>query len=95
MTTTGAIDLSATSLPGPNVELLEAQARVCTGPHQARPLGVREGDPQPEHVVRIILASLRGELPWEEQASGAQMGAFFAAMTIRRRFTPATNWSAA
>ena len=25
--------------PGPNEEVLEAQARVCTGPHQSRPLG--------------------------------------------------------
>lgn len=95
MNTTGAIDLTATSLPGPNPELLEAQARVCTGPHQARPLGVREGDPQPERVLALILRSLRGDLPWEERVSDAQMGAFFAAMTIRRRFESATNWSAA
>ena len=94
MSTTGAIDLT-TSLPGPNPELLEAQVRVCTGPHQARPLGVREGDPQPEQIIALILQSLRGELPWEQRASTAQMGAFFAAMTIRRRFEPATNWSAA
>ena len=26
--------------PGPNDDVLEAQARVCTGPHQTRPLGV-------------------------------------------------------
>lgn len=95
MNTTAAIDPAATSLPGPNPELLEAQARVCTGPHQARPLGVRDGDPQPEHVIARILESLRSELPWEERVSAAQMGAFFAAMTIRRGFSAATNWSPA
>ncbi len=95
MNTTGAIDLTATSLPGPNPGLLEAQARVCTGPHQVRPLGVREGDPQPEHIIALILQSSRAELPWDERVSTAQMGAFFAAMTIRRGFAAATNWSAA
>ena len=96
MATTGAIEsASPLSLPGPNAELLEAQARVCTGPHQARPLGVREGDPQPQRILDLILQSLRGELPTEEQVSAPQMGAFFAAMTIRRGFEPATNWSAA
>ena len=38
--------------PGPNDDLLEAQARVCTGPHQTRPLGVNASDfPQPEPLL--------------------------------------------
>ena len=83
------------TLPGPNAEVLEAQARVCTGPHQARPLGGRGDDPRPERVLALIVASLRGELAWDERVSAAQMGAFFAAMTIRRGFQPQTNWSVA
>ena len=83
------------TLPGPNAEVLEAQARVCTGPHQARPLGRDGDDPRPERVLALIVASLRGEPAWEERVSAAQMGAFFAAMTIRRGFQPQTNWSVA
>ena len=30
--------------PGPNEEMLAAQVRVCTGPHQSRPLGLKPGD---------------------------------------------------
>lgn len=78
--------------PGPNPELLEAQARVCTGPHQTRPLGNSDG-PQPASVLEIILKSLSGELPREETASAAQMGAFFCAMTLRNYFPEATQWS--
>ncbi len=78
--------------PGPNPELLEAQARVCTGPHQTRPLGNPDG-PQPASVLKIILKSLSGELPREETASAAQMGAFFSAMTLRNYFPEATQWS--
>ena len=89
----GANDLTLEPLPGPNAEVLEAQARVCTGPHQARPLGVRKDDPQPKRISALILASLRAKLPWEQRVSPPQMGAFFAAMTIRRRFIAATNWS--
>ena len=80
--------------PGPNPELLEAQARVCTGPHQTRPLGNPDG-PQPASVLEIILKSLAGELPREETASAAQMGAFFTAMTLRNYFPQATQWSPA
>jgi anthranilate phosphoribosyltransferase len=80
---------------GPNEEVLEAQARVCTGPHQSRPLGVKEGDPEPGRILELVLQSLRGELPQEEQVSEAQMGAFFAAMTLRREFDKKTGWSAA
>ena len=72
--------------PGPNEEVLEAQARVCTGPHQSRPLGKKEGDPDPKRILELILASLKGDLPRAEQVSPAQMGAFFAAMSIRRTF---------
>ena len=81
--------------PGPNEEVLEAQARVCTGPHQSRPLGKKEGDPDPKRILELILASLKGDLPRVEQVSPAQMGAFFAAMSIRRTFGAQTGWSAA
>ena len=81
--------------PGPNEEVLEAQARVCTGPHQSRPLGKKEGDPDPKRILELIFASLKGELSRAEQVSAAQMGAFFAAMSIRRTFGARTGWSAA
>lgn len=81
--------------PGPNAEVLAAQMRVCTGPHQSRPLGKKEGDPDPKRILALILASLEGNLPRAEQVSPAQMGAFFAAMSIRRTFGAQTGWSAA
>ena len=81
--------------PGPNEEVLEAQTRVCTGPHQSRPLGKKEGDPDPKWILELIFASLKGDLPRVEQVSPAQMGAFFAAMSIRRTFGAQTGWSAA
>ena len=75
--------------PGPNDDLLEAQARVCTGPHQTRPLGVNTSDyPQPEPLLKTLLKSITGELPESDAASAAQMGAFFAAMTLRAYFPP-------
>ncbi len=81
--------------PGPNEEVIEAQARVCTGPHQSRPLGKKEGDPDPGRILELIFASLKGALPRVEEVSPAQMGAFFAAMSIRRTFGVQTGWSAA
>lgn len=82
--------------PGPNLELLEAQARVCTGPHQTRPLGKKADDgPQPGVVLDTILKSLIGHLPESEAVSEAQMGAFFVAMTIRKYFPEKTQWSEA
>ena len=82
--------------PGPNTDLLEAQARVCTGPHQTRPLGINPSDsPQPEPIFKAILKSVAGGLPERETASAAQMGAFFAAMTLRAYFPKATQWSPA
>lgn len=82
--------------PGPNADLLEAQARVCTGPHQTRPLGVNASDyPQPEPLLETLLKSIAGELPESDAASAAQMGAFFAAMTLRAYFPKATQWSPA
>ena len=81
--------------PGPNEEVLEAQRRVCTGPHQSRPLGDRPDDPQPDRVLELILRSAQGELTPVEQVSDAQMGAFFAAMTIRKGFEESTNWNEA
>ena len=82
--------------PGPNADVLEAQARVCTGPHQTRPLGVKPSDfPQPEPILETLLKSATGELPASEAASAAQMGAFFAAMTLRAYFPKQTQWSPA
>ena len=82
--------------PGPNTDLLEAQARVCTGPHQTRPLGINPSDsPQPEPILETILKSVAGGLPETETASAAQMGAFFAAMTLRAYFPKSTQWSPA
>ena len=82
--------------PGPNADVLEAQARVCTGPHQTRPLGVNTSDsPQPADILEIVLKSIRGELPESDAASAAQMGAFFAGMTLRAYFPEATQWSPA
>ena len=81
--------------PGPNEEVLEAQARVCTGPHQTRPLGTKPTDTiQPDGILNTVLKSVRGELPPEQAVSEAQMGAFFAAMTIRKYFPAQTQWNA-
>ncbi|XVF02525.1 hypothetical protein REPUB_Repub04eG0182700 [Reevesia pubescens] len=77
-------------LPKPNQTVLEAQARVCTGPTQTRPLS----EDQAFKVLDTILRSVRGELKDEEQISEAQLGAFFAGMTIRANaFPEATQWS--
>ena len=80
---------------GPNPEVLEAQSRVCTGPHQSRPLGLKPADPRPGRILELILRSVRGELPDAKRVSTVQMGAFFAAMALRRRFPSRTTWSAA
>ena len=64
-------------LQGPNREMLEAQARVCTGPHQSRPLGKSEDDLQPAHMLELVFQSLCGDLVGDECVSMAQMGAFF------------------
>ncbi len=79
----------------PNPEVLEAQARVCTGPHQSRPLGVKPADPQPDRILDLILGSARGELTETQRVSSVQMGAFFVAMALRRRFPSGTRWSVA
>ena len=80
---------------GPNEDVLEAQARVCTGPHQTRPLGAKPTDEiQPNAIFQTVLKSVRGELPAEQAVSEAQMGAFFAAMTIRKYFPAETRWNA-
>ncbi|XVE85135.1 hypothetical protein DITRI_Ditri17bG0067700 [Diplodiscus trichospermus] len=76
--------------PKPNQTVLEAQARVCTGPTQTRPLS----EEQAFKVLDTILRSVRGELKDEELVSTAQLGAFFAGMTIRANaFPEATQWS--
>ena len=88
--------MSKKRYPGPNENVLEAQARVCTGPHQTRPLGAKATDSvQPEAVLETILRSIKDGLPEEQTVSEAQMGAFFAAMTIRHYFPTETQWSQA
>ncbi|KAH9325744.1 hypothetical protein KI387_005922, partial [Taxus chinensis] len=73
-----------------NAQVLEAQGRICTGPTQTRPLN----EQQAAKVLRTILKSARGELKNEETVSAAQLGAFFAGMTVRANaFPAATQWS--
>ncbi|XP_058091929.1 uncharacterized protein LOC131237896 [Magnolia sinica] len=80
----------SSSIPRPNQTVLEAQARVCTGPTQTRPLS----EEQACKVLDTILRSARGELKDEEEVSKAQLGAFFAGMAIRANtFPEATQWS--
>lgn len=82
--------------PGPNAEVEEALARVCTGPHQTRPLGAKADDPiKPSVILETILWSVKGNLPEDQTVSEAQMGAFFAGMTIRKGFPKKTQWSEA
>ncbi|GFP97491.1 anthranilate phosphoribosyltransferase [Phtheirospermum japonicum] len=74
----------------PNQTVLEAQTKVCTGPTQTKPLNAE----QAFKVLDTILKSVKGELKSEEQVSNAQLGAFFAAMTIRANaFPEPTQWS--
>ncbi|PKU76695.1 uncharacterized protein LOC110109139 [Dendrobium catenatum] len=76
-------------IPRPNQIVLEAQAKVCTGPEQTRPLT----EEQAVKVLDTILKSARGELK-DDEVSKAQLGAFFAAMTIRANtFPQTTQWS--
>ncbi|XP_017697462.1 anthranilate phosphoribosyltransferase isoform X2 [Phoenix dactylifera] len=76
-------------IPQPNRVVLEAQTKVCTGPEQTKPLSQE----QAVVVLDTILRSARGELK-NEEVSKAQLGAFFAAMTIRANaFPEATQWS--
>ena len=77
----------------PNPLVLEAQARVCTGPTQSRPLGVKPGDPQPQPVLEAILDTLQNAA--RHPVSAVQMGAFFGAMRLRRAYPAKTGWSAA
>ncbi|KAL9325345.1 hypothetical protein ACSQ67_005990 [Phaseolus vulgaris] len=80
----------SSALPRPNQTVMEAQARVCTGPTQTRPLD----EQQAFKVFDTILRSARGEMKDEDEVSKAQLGAFFAGMTIRgNAFPEATQWS--
>ncbi|KAJ3683159.1 hypothetical protein LUZ60_013386 [Juncus effusus] len=78
-------------IAAPNRTVLDAQGRVCTGPEQTRPLD----ESQAFAVLDTILRSVRGELKeGEEPVSQAQLGAFFAGMTIRANsFPEKTQWS--
>ncbi|KAG1342853.1 anthranilate phosphoribosyltransferase [Cocos nucifera] len=77
------------NIPQPNRVVLEAQTKVCTGPEQTKPLSQE----QAVVVLDTILRSAKGELK-NEEVSKAQLGAFFAAMTIRANaFPEATQWS--
>ncbi|MFP6686991.1 MAG: hypothetical protein VB934_19875 [Polyangiaceae bacterium] len=79
---------------GPNEYFLRVQARVCTGPEQSRPLGLSPDDElQPERALEMVMQSLREELPSAQRVSLAQMGAFFTAMTLRRRFEGPGAWT--
>ncbi|KAK9117243.1 hypothetical protein Sjap_016190 [Stephania japonica] len=78
------------SIPRPNRTVMEAQARICARPMQVRPLG----EEQACVVLYTILKSVKGELKDEEEVSGAQLGAFFAAMAIRANaFPECAQWS--
>ncbi|ESQ28155.1 hypothetical protein EUTSA_v10018314mg [Eutrema salsugineum] len=78
------------AIPKANPTVLDAQARVCTGPTQTRPLS----EEQAFKVFDTILRSARGELKDEEPVSKSQLGAFFAGMTIRANAFPGeTQWS--
>ncbi|CAL2231228.1 unnamed protein product [Prunus armeniaca] len=80
----------SSNLPKPNQTVLDAQARVCTGPTQTRPLG----EDQAFKVLDTIYRSVKGELIDEEPVSKSQLGAFFAAMAIRANaFPEGTQWS--
>jgi anthranilate phosphoribosyltransferase len=74
----------------PNLLVLEAQSRICTGPHQTRPLVSGDG-PDPDAVLDHVIASASGLCA--DPASPAQIGAYLAAMTIRRGFPESTRWS--
>ncbi|KAM7252538.1 hypothetical protein ACFE04_024421 [Oxalis oulophora] len=74
----------------PNQTVFQAQAKVCTGPTQTKPLT----EEQAFNVLDTILRSARGELKDEEKVSNAQLGAFFAGMTIRANtFPQETQWT--
>lgn len=80
----------SSKLTRPNQTVLDAQTKICTGPTQTKPLD----EEQAFKVFDTILRSARGEIKDEEEVSKAQMGAFFAAMTIRANaFPEATQWS--
>uniref|UniRef100_A0A2N9IRD1 Glycosyl transferase family 3 domain-containing protein n=1 Tax=Fagus sylvatica TaxID=28930 RepID=A0A2N9IRD1_FAGSY len=80
----------SSKLPKANQTVHDAQARVCTGPTQTKPLS----DEQAFKVFDTILKSAKGELKDEEEVSKAQLGAFFAGMSIRANaFPEATQWS--
>ncbi|CAI5536735.1 unnamed protein product, partial [Closterium sp. Naga37s-1] len=74
---------------GPNQVVLEAQARVCTGPTQTRPLGEEEMRRVLEQILLSGVSSgvlsgapsgvlsAKGELPPSERVSRARMGCLF------------------
>ncbi len=81
-------------LDGPNDDFLRVQGRVCTGPHQSRPLGLSASDDlQPAHALELVLKTCRKTIPPTARVSLAQMGAFFTAMHLRRSFEGSGAWN--
>ena len=80
-------------LQGPNREMLEAQARVCTGPHQSRRL-VNVKTISSPHRCWNSYSSLCAEIWWEMSAFPRRRWVRFAAMCIRRVLKK-TGWSVA
>ncbi|KAL6566522.1 hypothetical protein OROGR_002137 [Orobanche gracilis] len=81
----------------PNQTVLDAQTKVCTGPTQTKPLDAEQACKVLETILKSVEQSqllIKGELKDEEPVSNAQLGAFFAAMTIRANaFPEPTQWS--
>jgi|MDTA01.1.fsa_nt_gb anthranilate phosphoribosyltransferase len=79
----------------PNDEVIEAQKRVCTGPKQSRPLTGERDSPDPKRILDLILKTVSGEILPGQAVSYSQIGAYLAAMCIRRTFDDSCNWSPA
>lgn len=76
----------------PHPLVLETQLRICTGPRQSRPL-VHTHGPDPDQVFDLVFSSAKEVPALAEPASAAQIGAVLIALSLRRRFPPATTWS--
>ena len=78
----------------PNDEVIEAQKRVCQGLNRVVPCWERDS-PDPKRILDLILKTVSGEILPDQAVSYSQIGAFFAAMCIRRTFDDSCNWSPA